>query len=203
MYFINLRVHRGLHHITAPRRQDHTAKLPPRMALRFRHPATIIFHTGKSEIPPEHLMAKRKDSPMPDSITVAVGVLVERRDGRPFVLIARRPDKNVLGGFWELPGGKLEPNETLEACLAREFLEELGVTVAVGQPLPTVEYTYDHAHVHLHPFFCTQITGQPQNLQVTEHRWVPAEELTNYNFPPANAELIAEVVSLLAESVTE
>lgn len=134
---------------------------------------------------------------MEKSVDVAVGVLVEVRDNHPFVLIARRPDENVLGGFWELPGGKLELNETLQECLIREFEEELGVVVAVGDELPTVEYPYDHAHVRLHPFYCSRTAGEPQNLEVAEHRWVRADKLGNFEFPPANSALIAEVVEFL------
>jgi mutator protein MutT len=128
-------------------------------------------------------------------VEVAVGVLVERsgEQGGWRVLIAKRPDATVLGGYWELPGGKREPGESMATCLAREFREELGVTVLVGEALPVISHAYPHAHVVLHPFFCQRVSGEPENLQVAEHRWVSPEELLQYRFPEANTELIAYV----------
>ncbi len=130
---------------------------------------------------------------MAPQVDVAIGILVQQRDGRAWVLIARRRDDAVLGGYWELPGGKLEQGESPAQCLVREYKEELGITVEVGQGLPAIEFAYDHAHVRLHPFYCTLFAGVPRNLHVAEHRWVPAEELTQYQFPPANTALIKTV----------
>ena len=94
---------------------------------------------------------------MPNPIHVAVGVLAEDRPQGPAVLIARRPSDIVLPGFWELPGGKIEPGETPQVCLAREFLEELGLTIAVGQELPASDHLYDHGHVLLQAFLCSRL----------------------------------------------
>jgi A/G-specific adenine glycosylase len=124
---------------------------------------------------------------------VAVGVLVRHDPVGPEVLIARRPHDTVLPGLWELPGGKVEPGESVEQCVAREFREELGVEVEVGQPLPVIEHTYDHATVRLHPYFCRHKSGEPRNLAVTEHRWVRPLELDSYEFPAANASLLKAV----------
>ena len=134
---------------------------------------------------------------MPEQINVAVGVLVERSGDQPLVLIARRPGDAVLAGFWELPGGKIEPGESPRHCLVREFREELGLDVAVGDELPGVEHVYDHGHVRLRVFLCTWLSGEPRNLQVDEHRWVPAADLTRYRFPPANEGLMDQIVQVL------
>lgn len=126
-------------------------------------------------------------------IAVAVGVLVENRDARPLVLIARRPDQTVLGGFWEFPGGKVHDGESLAQCVVREFREELGLTVEPGRPLPEIEFEYDHGLVRLHPFYCTRTAGEPANLEVAEHRWVTPGDLVKFQFPPANSGLIERV----------
>ena len=127
---------------------------------------------------------------MGEPVNVAVGVLVEDRGGRPCVLIARRLGHLVLGGYWELPGGKFDAGESAAQCLHREFVEELGLVVRVGRALPTIEFAYDHGYICLHPFYCRRVSGEPHNLQVEEHRWVPAVELGEYEFPEANAELM-------------
>jgi len=135
-------------------------------------------------------------------VEVAVGVLVERMGerGEWRVLIAKRPDASVLGGYWELPGGKREPGESMADCLAREFREELGLAVEVGEALPVISHVYPHAHVVLHPFFCRRVSGEPSNLQVAEHRWVSPEALVTFRFPEANTELIEYVHRRLAAS---
>ncbi|MEX0777254.1 MAG: (deoxy)nucleoside triphosphate pyrophosphohydrolase [Phycisphaeraceae bacterium] len=134
----------------------------------------------------------------PKRVDVAVGVLIEVREGRRCVLVARRHDDAVLGGYWELPGGKVEAGEALAHCVQREFAEELGLTVQAGAAMPIIEHQYDHAHVHLHPYLCTRIAGEPRSLQVAEHRWVAIDNLSTICFPPANAPLMEQIRRLLA-----
>ena len=137
-------------------------------------------------------------------VDAAVGVLVEQREGARWVLIARRTMDRVYGGYWEFPGGKIEAGETAGQCLVREFGEELGLMVEVEAALPTVEHTYTHGRVRLHPFYCRRVAAdqqnprtlpEPQDLQVMEHRWVLAEQLRGFAFPEANAGLIEMLVS--------
>jgi 8-oxo-dGTP diphosphatase len=82
-------------------------------------------------------------------VDVAVGVLV-RPDGH-FLLTSRPPGK-VMAGYWEFPGGKLEPGETVEQALRRELHEELGITIGPAQPWKIELMDYPHARVRLH--FC-------------------------------------------------
>jgi 8-oxo-dGTP diphosphatase len=136
-------------------------------------------------------------------IEVAIGALVERRNGRWEVLIARRPEGTVYAGYWELPGGKCHEGEPPETCLVREFAEELGVTVRVGEALPIIEHDYAHGKVRIHPFLCRRDPrstprSDPRNIQVAAHRWVGAEELGNYRFPPANSELMRRLRRILS-----
>ena len=60
------------------------------------------------------------------------------------VLIDQRLEEGLLGGMWELPGGKQEQDETIETCIARELKEELGIAVTVGAELITVDHAYSH-----------------------------------------------------------
>jgi 8-oxo-dGTP diphosphatase len=82
-------------------------------------------------------------------VDVAVGVLI-RPDGR--FLLASRPDGKPYAHFWEFPGGKLEPGESVEHALARELHEELGIEIGPAHPWVVREFEYPHAHVRLH--FC-------------------------------------------------
>jgi len=77
---------------------------------------------------------------------VAVGVLV--RDGS--VLLADRPPGKAYSGYWEFPGGKIEPGETVAAALARELREELALAIGSSVPWVTFEFDYPHAYVRLH-----------------------------------------------------
>ncbi len=78
---------------------------------------------------------------------VAVGVLV-RGDGA--VLLADRPEGKPYAGYWEFPGGKIEPGESVGAALARELHEELGVDIQASEPWTVIEHDYPHAYVRLY-----------------------------------------------------
>ena len=78
-----------------------------------------------------------------------MGVLIDPT-GR--FLLTSRPEGKVYAGYWEFPGGKLEPGETVEQALRRELHEELGITIGAVQPWQVELVDYEHARVRLH--FC-------------------------------------------------
>jgi len=82
-------------------------------------------------------------------VDVAVGVLFDA-SGR--FLLTSRPSDKVYAGYWEFPGGKLEPGESVEGALRRELHEELGITIGAAQPWKIELVDYPHARVRLH--FC-------------------------------------------------
>ncbi len=84
-----------------------------------------------------------------DPVDVAVGVLIDAA-GR--FLMTSRPEGKVYAGYWEFPGGKLEPGESVEAALRRELHEELGITIGAVEPWRVTLMDYAHARVRLH--FC-------------------------------------------------
>jgi A/G-specific adenine glycosylase len=114
------------------------------------------------------------------------------RDGK--LLIARRPPKTHLANFWEFPGGKCEEGETLEDGLVREVCEELGVEVKVTSAREVIEYVYPERKVRVYPFDCALLSGQPQALGCQEWKWVEPKHLSHYEFPPANAPLIEDLI---------
>jgi len=91
----------------------------------------------------------REGGPQRKEVAVAVGVLV-RADGS--FLLTSRPEGKVYAGYWEFPGGKVEPGETIEEALRRELVEEIGVTIGAVHPWRVELVDYPHALVRLH--FC-------------------------------------------------
>jgi 8-oxo-dGTP diphosphatase len=124
----------------------------------------------------------------PAASTVVVAAAIVERDGR--FLLARRLKGTHLEGLWEFPGGKVDPGETLEACLARELVEELGVESTVGPLRWSTTHDYPAKRVELHFFDCS-IEGDPRPLLGQELRWVSRAELAALPLPEADAGLVA------------
>jgi 8-oxo-dGTP diphosphatase len=123
-----------------------------------------------------------------DSIAVVAAVI--ERDGR--ILITRRRAGAHLGGLWEFPGGKAEAGESLEEALIREIREELALDISVGVRIDRVDWEYPDKHVSIVFFSCTA-SGEPRPIEGQEMMWVAASDLGSYEFPPADAELIARL----------
>lgn len=121
-----------------------------------------------------------------------IGVaVIYGKDGR--ILIDRRKQEGLLGGLWEFPGGKIEPDESVEDCVRREIQEELGIEVEVQDRLITIEHAYTHFKVTLNVFNCTHLSGTPQPIECDEVKWVTLDEIDEYPFPKANGQIIAAI----------
>ena len=106
------------------------------------------------------------------------------------ILIDRRKVGGTMGGLWEFPGGKIEPGETVEACIAREIQEELAIEITVGEHLISIDHTYPTFHLTLTVHHCQHISGVPQPIESEEIRWVNIDDLGDYQFPAANIAII-------------
>jgi mutator protein MutT len=127
-------------------------------------------------------------------IEVAAGVIFRGEQ----LLITKRHDDAHLGGLWEFPGGKREPDESFETCLIRELREELGIEVAVGELVESLTQDYAEKRVHLRFFRCEWKQNEPQTLGCAEWRWVRPQELNQYEFPAADARLLRMLQGLPA-----
>ena len=96
---------------------------------------------------------------MSDAIVKVAAAVIVAPDGR--VLLAQRPTGKAYAGYWEFPGGKLEPGETPRQALVRELAEELGLTVRQAAPWLVQRYRYPHANVELHFFRVFEWDGEP------------------------------------------
>jgi mutator protein MutT len=123
--------------------------------------------------------------------TVDVSAALIFRDGK--LLITRRHTHAHLGGLWEFPGGKREPDETFKQCLVREIREELGVAIAVGRRFESITHAYPEKTVRLEFFICRLLQGEPGSLGCDALRWVTRPELADYAFPAADARLLKKL----------
>jgi 8-oxo-dGTP diphosphatase len=130
-------------------------------------------------------------SPAEDEAVVVVAAVIER-NGR--ILVSRRLEGTHLAGCWEFPGGKCEPGESHEACLARELAEELGVTRAnVGEEIAAAEHSYPERVVRLHFRRCT-LDEEPRGVLGQALRWVTRAELGVLDLPDADRALVTRLV---------
>ncbi len=129
-------------------------------------------------------------------LLVAACALVDV-DGR--VLIQRRPEGRAMAGLWELPGGKLRPGESPEACLVRELQEELGIEVrpACLAPLTFASHAYEDFHLLMPLWVCRRWAGEPVGREGQALRWVRPRGLRELPMPPADPPLIPFLEELL------
>lgn len=124
-----------------------------------------------------------------------VGAVITKDEN---VLAARRGPGKPMAGFWEFPGGKIEPDESPKGALARELREELLCSATIGDFITTTEYDYDFGTVVLSTYFCTLANETPQLTEHDEIRWLPAVELEELDWAPADIPTVKLVASALS-----
>ena len=123
-------------------------------------------------------------------IQVAAAV-IQRPDGS--FLLAQRPAGKVYAGYWEFPGGKIEPGEPAHAALARELHEELGIDVRRSYPWITREFVYPHGHVRLNFFRVLEWRGEPHPREDQAIAWQAPEGAMASPMLPANQPVLASL----------
>ena len=121
-------------------------------------------------------------------ISIVVTAAVIERDGR--LLVTRRLKGTHLEDHWEFPGGKCDPGETLQDCLARELREELAVEAIIGDEILSTSHSYPERRVELH-FFDATLLGEPQPQLGQDLQWIRREDLRSLKLPPADDELVS------------
>ncbi len=107
------------------------------------------------------------------------------------IFIAQRPEGKPLPNLWEFPGGKLEEGETLQQCLKREIKEELSLDVEVGDFIMDTTYSYPNGEfkINLYRTYFPE-NAEPKLNVHQKFAWVAPEDLDNYEFPPADTDII-------------
>lgn len=111
-------------------------------------------------------------------------------------MICQRPAHKARGLLGEFVGGKVEPGETKEQALIRECQEELAVTLSVGDVFMDVVHEYPDLTVHLTLFNATITDGVPHKLEHNDIKWITPSEIPNYNFCPADEEILRKIESV-------
>lgn len=127
--------------------------------------------------------------------TIEVTAAIIIKDGKVF---ATQRGYGDWKGWWEFPGGKLEPGETPQEGLRREIREELDAEIEVGRLLDTVEWDYPAFHLTMHCFICTLLS---ESMHLNEHEdaaWLTEETLNSVKWLPADEELIQKITDILA-----
>ena len=125
-----------------------------------------------------------------ESLVDVTAAVIGGPDGR--ILVCSRPEGKHMAGKWEFPGGKIEPDETAEACIRREIREELGMEIAVGPVFTVMEHDYGVKYVRV-TFFLAVSDDAPSAKDRQGFRWVTPEEIDSVDFLDADRPVSAEI----------
>ena len=114
-------------------------------------------------------------------------------------MICQRPANKARAMLWEFVGGKVESGETKEQALIRECREELNVLISVGGVFMDVVHQYPDLTVHLTLFNATIAEGEPQELEHNDIQWITPSEILNYEFCPADEDILDKIKDLYKE----
>lgn len=112
------------------------------------------------------------------------------------VLLTRRKQGQRMAGYWEFPGGKLEEGETLQACLEREILEELGWKIQVGEIVATNIHSYERGDIYLVAMNAVILSGAPVLTVHDTMEWISAARLLEYQLAPADIPIAEELMKI-------
>jgi 8-oxo-dGTP diphosphatase len=125
--------------------------------------------------------------PMP----VPVAIAVVGHDDQ--FLVGQRPAGVALAGYWEFPGGKIQPGETPEQAAVRECREETGLTVEPVRRYTPHTQDYEHGTVALHFIACK--VSEAKTAPRPPFRWLARAQLADYAFPEGNRVLIEQLLN--------
>ena len=123
-------------------------------------------------------------------MTQVVAALIRQDDK---FMICQRPANKARGLLWEFVGGKVENGETKQDALIRECREELGVIVGVGDVFMQLVHEYPDLTIELTLYKCDIKQGSPQKLEHNDIQWITPEQIDDFDFCPADEEILEEI----------
>ena len=126
--------------------------------------------------------------------TIKVVAAVIRNEDR---VLATARGYGPYKGWWEFPGGKIEPGETPQQALVREIREELTAEIIVGKRIKTIEYDYPEFHLSMDCFWAEVKSGQLELREAEDARWLTKETLEEVKWLPADTEVIEAIKKYL------
>lgn len=125
--------------------------------------------------------------------TKKIAAAIIEKEGR--ILIARRGKQDELLGKWEFPGGKVEQGETLEQCLKRELMEELGINAEVGEYVTSSTFMHKDNLYEMCMFRVPSFEGLIQLHEHQEIKWVARQDLPNYDYPDPDLPIVSMLIN--------
>tara|TARA_Y100001960_G_C14704537_1_gene843614 strand:- start:151 stop:1218 length:1068 start_codon:yes stop_codon:yes gene_type:complete len=132
-----------------------------------------------------NLYPPKEKKPKKPTYDVAVGLIWKNSK----ILISKRNKNKLLGGLWELPGGKKNRKENLRECLKRELLEEIDIEIKIDEKIGKIKHSYSHFGIHMTGYICNYKKGIAKALASEEIRWINFNEISNFAFPRATIKL--------------
>lgn len=123
--------------------------------------------------------------------TVIVAAAVITHEGR--ILLTKRLKGAHLEGFWEFPGGKVEPGESPEAALVRECAEECAIEIEVVNILDVTFHRYPSKDVLLLFYDCRLVRGEVKHVGVADHAWTEPAKIRGYSLPPPDENVLRKI----------
>ena len=124
------------------------------------------------------------------AVDVVAGILWQSKR----FLAVKRPEGKPLAGYWEFPGGKVEPGENFLDALARELREELDVDVREAELWRQKQHQYEHLNVRLHFYQIRDYDGSPVSREGQDMAWLTPRAALDYPFLPADAEIVRNLI---------
>lgn len=149
----------------------------------------------------DRVAAAGAEPAQPRPVLAVVAGVLEREDGR--VLITQRPPGKAYAGYWEFPGGKVEPGETAREAIARELSEELAIEVEVAYPWLRRRFDYPHARVDLRFFRIPRWRGEPRGCEAQAVSWERVEAPGVAPMLPANGPVLAALALPTLYAITQ
>lgn len=126
-----------------------------------------------------------------DTVSVVCGIIFKEDK----ILLCRRKTEKSLGGYWEFPGGKVEPNESESDALIRELKEELSIKVEIQKHFKTTLHKYDQVQIELIAYLCKFIQVDFVLIDHDEIEWVKKTELLSFNLAPADVPIANAIIA--------